>query len=73
MSQAGYLLLERLKKYLQASLILKNLQKTRAYQFFKQIIFYAVCGSFLFINSLVWIGPICIILGSIIVIFDIFR
>ena len=39
MPQAGYLLLERLKKYLRASPILKNPQKTRAYQFFKQIIF----------------------------------
>ena len=41
--------------------------------FLNRLYFYAVCGSFLFINSLVWIGPICIILGSIIVIFDIFR
>lgn len=41
--------------------------------FLSRLYFYAVCGSFLFINSLVWIGPICIILSSIIVIFDIFR
>lgn len=41
--------------------------------FLNRLYFYAVCSSFLFINSLVWIGPICIILGSIIVIFDIFR
>ena len=41
--------------------------------FLNRLYFYAVCGSFLFINSLVWIGPICIILSSIIVIFDVFR
>ena len=74
MPQAGYLLLERLKKYLRASPDIKEpAEKHGLINFLNRLYFYAVCGSFLFINSLVWIGPICIILSSIIVIFDIFR
>ena len=41
--------------------------------FLHRFSFSAVFGLFFFLHSLVWIGPICIILGSIIVIFDIFR